>query len=180
MFTWKIINEKYIDYLRDNYDSRIPQTNYGYDKLKPFFGALFTIDDLVYVTQVTSPKPRHNSLKQSLDFYKIYNGNKLISCVNLNYMFPVPQDELTDLKYKNIDDYVAFSDSVSRSKYIQLLKFELMKINKLSLDKKALTLYDHKYSKPNDLISKRCFDFKQLEQGAQKWITLKSDFLILK
>ena len=55
-----------------------------------------------------------------------------------------------------------------------------MEINKLSLDKKALTLYDHKYSKPNDLISKRCFDFKQLEQGAQKWITLKSDFLILK
>lgn len=179
MFTWKIINEKYTDYLREKFDSRIPQTNYGSDKLKPFFGALFTLDDLVYVTQVTSPKPRHNNLKQSLDFYKIYDGSKLVSCINLNYMLPVPKDELRDLEYRNIDEYVSFPNEVTKSKYIQLLRFELAEINKLSLDKKAVMLYNHKYDKPNDFLSQRCFDFKKLEQGAYQWIKSKDDSLIL-
>lgn len=66
--TWKIINEDYADFLRQNYEERIPKTDYGEDKLKPFFGELFRIGDLVYVTQVTSPKPRHFNLKQSIDF----------------------------------------------------------------------------------------------------------------
>lgn len=71
MVTWKIINEDYTDYLRNKYESRIPHTDYGADKFKPFFGELFRINDLVYVTQVTSPKPRHYKLKESIDFYKI-------------------------------------------------------------------------------------------------------------
>ena len=94
MVTWKIINEAYTDYLRNNFEARIPNTDYGIDKYKPFFGELFRIGNLVYVTQITSAKQRHYKLKESVDFYKIYSGNKLISCVNLNYMFPVPDTEL--------------------------------------------------------------------------------------
>lgn len=26
---WKIINKDYLDYLRENYESRIPRTDYG-------------------------------------------------------------------------------------------------------------------------------------------------------
>lgn len=180
MFTWKIINEKYTDYLRKHFEPRIPQTDYGSDKLKPFFGSLFSCDDIVYVTQVTSPKPRHSKLKQSLDFYKIYDGSKLISCVNLNYMFPVPKDELEDLEYKNIDNYVTFRDTAARSKYIQLLRFELSEINKLSLDKKAVMLYNHRIDKPHDPVSQRCFDFKKLEQGACMWTEQKKGSFVLK
>lgn len=170
MVTWKIINEDYTDYLRNKYESRIPHTDYGADKFKPFFGELFRINDLVYVTQVTSPKPRHYKLKESIDFYKIYKDNKLISCVNLNYMFPVPKSELIDLKYKNIDNYVTFVSSKERSKYIQLLKYELSVINTLSLEQSASNLYQRKYSKPKDFVSLRCFDFKLLEIAAKKWI----------
>lgn len=94
----------------------------------------------------------------------------MISCVNLNYMFPVPKSELIDLKYKNIDNYVTFVSSKERSKYIQLLKYELSVINTLSLEQSASNLYQRKYSKPKDFVSLRCFDFKLLEIAAKKWI----------
>lgn len=170
MVTWKIINEDYTDYLRQNYEQRIPRTDYGADKLKPFFGELFRIDNLVYVTQVTSPKPRHYKLKEGIDFRKIYQGKKLVSSVNLNYMFPVPDSELKDMQYKDIDQYVSFSTDREKSKYIQLLKYELSVINTFNLEQDSIDLYNRKYEKPNDAVSLRCFDFKALEIGAKKWI----------
>lgn len=110
---WKIINKDYLDYLRENYESRIPRTDYGNDKLKPFFGELMRVGDLAYVTQVSSAKPRHNKIKANIDFQKIIHNDVLIAVVNLNYMFP--------------------------------------------------------YDKPEHVISKRCFDFKTLENGAHNW-----------
>lgn len=96
-----------MDYLRNNYKLRIPHTNYGTDKLKPFFGELFSFDDYVYVTQVSSPKQRHYKMKDSIDFFKVkHSDGRLISVINLNYMFPVPKDELHDLLYENIDDCI--------------------------------------------------------------------------
>ena len=178
MVSWKIINEDYTDYLRNNFESRIPLTNYGVDKLKPFFGELFRIGDLVYVTQVTSPKSRHFKLKQSIDFYKIYQGKQLISCVNLNYMFPVPIAELSNMQYKDIDQYVTFKTEQDKSKYIQLLKYELSEINKLGLETASVDLYKRKYDKPKDPVSLRCFDFKALENGANQWITEHSKPLV--
>ena len=175
MVTWKIINEAYTDYLRNNFEARIPNTDYGIDKYKPFFGELFRIGNLVYVTQITSAKQRHYKLKESVDFYKIYSGNKLISCVNLNYMFPVPDTELFDMKYSELDKYVSFSSLEDKSKYIQLLKFELSEINKLSLEESAIDLYNRKYQKPLDKVSLRCFDFKALEIAAKNWINNKSN-----
>lgn len=166
---WKIINEKYTDFLRDEYESRIPNTDYGADKYKPFFGELFKVGNLVYVTQVTSAKPRHYKIKNSIDFHKIYINNRLVSCVNLNYMFPVPIGELTNLNYSKIDTIINFATPVDKSKYINLLKLELIEINKLSLEQTAINLYHRKYNKPDDFISQRCFDFKVLECAAQEW-----------
>ena len=46
---WINVDEKYLDYLR-SIEHRIPMTDYGSDKYKPFFGVLFEIDNLYYVT----------------------------------------------------------------------------------------------------------------------------------
>ena len=78
---WKIINKDYLDYLRENYESRIPRTDYGNDKLKPFFGELMRVGDLAYVTQVSSAKPRHNKIKANIDFQKIIHNDVLIACL---------------------------------------------------------------------------------------------------
>ena len=42
-------------------------------------------------------------------------------------------------------------------------------INKMNLGKKALELYNLKYDKPFDKVSKRCLDFKMLETCAKSY-----------
>lgn len=72
---WVIVDEEYLNYLR-KIESRIPLSDYGVEKFKPFFGILFTVDDLVYVTPISHAQPRHYKMKNSLDFYKIYIEDK--------------------------------------------------------------------------------------------------------
>ena len=165
---WKVISDDYLNYLRSK-ENRIPNTNYGEGKMKPFFGELMKIDNLVYVTQVSSPKPRHIKMPKAVDFYKLYKQNKLLAVVNLNYMFPVPLSEINDLEYKNIGNFITFEDEIKKAKYITLLKLEMNAIKKLDLEKAAQKVYGLKCNKPNASVSQRCFDFKQLEEYAKQF-----------
>jgi len=50
-----------------------------------------------------------------------------------------------------------------------LLDIELRVINTLDIGTKAKDLYKLKYDYPDDKISKRCIDFKNMEQLAMKY-----------
>jgi len=167
---WKNIDEKFLDWLRSNYDNRVPKTNYGADRFKPFFGNLFAVGDLVYVTQISSPKERHAKVKQSLDFYKIYHpdDDELIAVVNLNYMFPVHKMLMRNLKYSEIDKHRNFDSDDEKSKYIDFLRIELKEINKLGLINASQKIYELKYAKPT--VSQRSFDFKILENACLEYV----------
>lgn len=174
---WINVNEKYLDYLRKK-EHRIPRTDYGADRYKPFFGVLFEVDDLYYITQVSHPQDRHKKLKQQKDFYKIYDPkypNRLIAVINLNYMFPIPKKQTSPFKKKNIDTYRTFKSETEKSKYIDLLDTELMVINTMDLGTKAQDLYNLKYTNPEHIISKRCIDFKAMEKLALSFQNLKSE-----
>ena len=162
---WINVDENYLDYLRE-VEERIPRTNYGKSKYKPFFGILFETNDLYYVTQVSHPQPRHYKMKQQKDFYKIFDPDeptRLIAVVNLNYMFPIPKYCVYPFSKKMIHTFRTFNDDKEKSKYIHLLDIELSTINKMNLDVKARELYNLKINKPNHIISKRCIDFKLME-----------------
>ncbi len=170
MMKWITISEKYLSYLR-TVESRIPQSDYGKKRFKPFFGVLFETEDCCYVTQVSSAKERHNKMKQNLDFYKLYDekSNKLLAVVNLNYMFPVPKNEVMDLKYSQIHHCRDFDSDRQKSQYIHFLKIEMRLINKLGLDEAAKKLYELRYTYPENAISKRCLDYKALEILAREY-----------
>lgn len=166
---WINVDEKYLDYLR-GHEKRIPMTDYGSDKYKPFFGVLFEVDDLYYVTQVSHPQARHYKLSQQKDFFKIFDPRdykRLIAVVNLNYMFPIPKKYTSDFDKKNIHLYRTFVSEQAKNKYIHLLNTELKSINKMDLGTKARALYSLKYELPNDSVSKRCIDFKEMERLAK-------------
>ena len=154
---WIDIDDKYLDYLRE-FEKRIPYSDYGTDKMKPFFGVLFDTDEFSYVTQVSHSQERHEKMKQSRDFYKLYdsNQNRLIGVVNLNYMFPVFKTEIVRLKMSDIDSLRVFASEEQKTKYINLLNKELREINKLPIEKNAYRIYTDKYRYPNSLISRRC------------------------
>ncbi|MBQ9232942.1 MAG: type III toxin-antitoxin system ToxN/AbiQ family toxin [Lachnospiraceae bacterium] len=167
---WIDIDDKYLDFLRE-FEERIPYSDYGTDKMKPFFGVLFDTEEFSYVTQVSHPQIRHEKMKQARDFYKLYDNdsNRLIGVVNLNYMFPVLKDKIVKLEMSNIDKIRTFKNETQKSKYIDLLNRELKEINKLPIEKNAFKLYKDKYTYPESFISKRCLDYKALENRARDW-----------
>ena len=176
MLKWITVDEKYLDYLRSNADKRIPRTDYGADKFKPFFGVLFEIGNLYYVTQISHAQPRHAKMKNALDFYKVYipdnhsqSPDKMVAVVNLNYMFPIPKTLTSDLKYADIGMHRTFVSQSEISQYISLLRNEMAAINKMNLETKAKKVYDLKYSQPEHPVSNRCLDFKMLENYAQAY-----------
>ncbi|MCL2416048.1 MAG: type III toxin-antitoxin system ToxN/AbiQ family toxin [Defluviitaleaceae bacterium] len=168
---FKEVDEKFLKWLRSNHESRIPYTDYGSDAYKPFFGVLFEIGEMVYITQISSPKPRHRALKDLPDFHRIYNpkSNELIGVVNLNFMFPIHKSLIYDLLYEDIHTYRSFSNEKEKSKYIDLMQIQLKEINKLPVAKNAKIIYDLKYYKPKHPVSKRCFDFKKLESACAEY-----------
>lgn len=175
MQNWVILDENYLNYLR-SFEGRIPLSDYGTDRMKPFFGKLFEVDDLVYVTQVSHIKPRHLKMHNSPDFQKIYikssNSSlpdRLVAVVNLNYMFPVPKELVQPLFYCNINQHRTFVSEAEKSKYVDLLKKEMASINSMGIEAKALKLYNRKLMYPEDTISKRCIDFKDLEEQAHSY-----------
>ncbi len=165
---WCTIDNEFMNYLRA-FEPRVPNTNYG-DKFKPFFRPLFTIGDLLYCGNVSHhPRPRHLKMKNSKDFYKLYNGKKLIGVVNLNYMFPVPTSLIIDVTGNNIEKFRKFKDEEDKSSYLFLLRKEMQAIKKYGLDSKAERLYRFTQDFPDHFISKRCFKFKELELHAKKY-----------
>lgn len=172
------LDSRYLDYLRKQ-DSRIPYNDYGDDHYKPFFHALFSIGNLEYVTQITSPKSRHRNMRNMLDFKKIFietnhirNGKKVrcfVGAINLNYMFPVPKGQIHDLNFGEIDKVRSFSNDKEKSKYIYFLKKELKALERLNLEKSAEKLYKLKYEHPEIGVSQRSLDFKKLEILAKNY-----------
>ena len=162
---WCTINKDYISFLK-NYDSRIPNIDYGNNGYKPFFSPLFEKDGLVYVTQISSKKPRHLKIKESIDFVKIFDktNKKLISVINLNYMFPVPKSEIIEVKYKNIDNFRTFSSLDEKNKYINLLKYEMKVINNKNIQAQALKVYNSVNT--DSFLKNRSLSFLLLEEKA--------------
>ena len=168
---WINVNEKYLNYLRA-FEKRIPRTDYGSDKYKPFFGILFETKDFYYITQVSHAQLRHQKMKKQPDFFKIYDPqelSRLIAVVNLNYMFPIPKNEVTPFIKKDIDTYRTFKSEEEKSKYIDLLDSEMKMINTMNLSVAAKDLYEKKYAFPNSRVSQRCLDYKALEKYVEKW-----------
>ena len=167
---WCTVEEDFLNYLR-SCETRIPMTNYGPDKFKPFFGELFSIGDFLYLTQVAHPQARHEYIREDVDFYKFYKKNNNLSfVVNLNYMFPVLKSKIVEVTYKDIDTFRTFKDETEKNAYITLMKQEMKAIKARELDVAAQNLYLRKYKFPADRVSMRCVDFKDLENKCITYI----------
>ena len=79
------VNSKYCDFLR-KYESKVPY-NAGEKELRPFVGILFNIGDCEYFAPLSSPKPKHSRLTNTLDLIKMDNGK--LGVINFNNMIPV-------------------------------------------------------------------------------------------
>lgn len=154
------IHSEYCNYLRQ-FDNKIPYNNFD-KELRPFVGILFEVGEYKYFAPLTSPKLKHRTMKNNIDFLKIKSG--ILGAVNFNNMLPV-----TESNYSLIDLNVS-SGSIKDQKYLKLLKEQVRWLNKnyIQVKTKAWRLY-HLYNenKLPKTIQSRCCNFKLLESKCQ-------------
>ena len=87
---WFVVDKKYINYLTQ-FDSRVGYVEYG-ERLKLHVGILLTIGDFHYYVPISSAKPKHQKMSNSLDFHKLQDESTgyLYAVLNINNMIPVP------------------------------------------------------------------------------------------
>ena len=161
---WYVVDKEYVNYLRE-FDDKVENINYN-KKLKPYIGILITIDELDYYVPISSAKEKHYKIKEGIEFIKIKQDDKILGVLNLNNMIPISNDNVKELEYKDIEQYRNFTNDREKSLYISFLNFELNLINNKieKIKKNAMKLYKEKINNPESNVSKRCCNFRLLEE----------------
>ena len=156
------VDSKYCDYLR-KFDNKVSY-NAGTKDLRPFIGVLFMVNDCEYFAPLSSPKPKHKKLRNTLDLIKIKNGDYGI--VNFNNMIPVRSNN-----YKVFDLNKKSSDK-SEMLRIKLLSNQLrwLTANRKDINTKSKLLYDLYVENKLPLnVRKRCCNFPLLEEKSKEY-----------
>lgn len=142
---------------------------------RPYVGVVLKINHFNYYIPLSSPKPKHQSMKNNKDFIKLDGGN--LGALNINCMIPVDKKNL-----------INFDIEKEEPKYRELLRNQLNVLRSLqdNIIKNAQYIYSLHNIKTNDLttyqenILKRCCNFKNLEHVCynQSYETLTTQDLI--
>lgn len=98
------LDSNYCDYLRQ-FDNK---------KLRPFIGVLFEVNNCKYFAPLSSPKPKHETMKTTLDFLKIAGGD--LGAINFNNIIKIDLDKECLTK--------------TEERYIKLLKEQIFWLNR--------------------------------------------------
>ena len=151
------VNTDYCDYLR-KFDSKVAY-NKKEKELRPFIGILFEIEGCEYFALLSSPKPKHKKMKNTIDFLKIKEGE--LGAVNFNNMIPVQRNNYY------IIDLNKQTETLEAEKYRNLLREQLMWLNSnyIQVKDKSYKLYKlYNSERLPENIKKRCCNFKLLEE----------------
>lgn len=135
---------------------------------RPFVGIIIIMEQHSYCIPMTSPKPKHNKMKNDLDFSKILDSNNhLIGALNFNNMIPVSNDVI-----QKLDIRPSSSDTPKEKAYKELLNNQLDWCNDNidNIIRKANKLYRLITQSPekSPKLTQRCCDFKELEAVLEK------------
>ena len=162
---WYVVNKRYIKYLQ-KYDNLVQNVNYGKNALKPYIGIILEVNNFDYYVPISSFKKKYYNKNEGKDLIKLKAGTKILGIINLNNMIPITYNQVEKLSFKNIENYRSFKNEQEKIKYINLLNYELNIINKRMTEilRKSRALYNEKIDNPDSPLSKRCCNFKLLEQ----------------
>lgn len=157
-------SKEYCNYL-NMYENKIAKID-GIKEGRPFLGVVICVNGKNYFAPMTSPKRKHRTMKDSLDFIRIDKGK--FGAINLNNMMPIPKRCLNRIRIEKIED----------ERYAKLLQIQSIwcKYNKEKIAKHAIELYFKlKYKQVSKELMQRCCKFDLLEK--QSSIYLKNNML---
>ena len=137
---------------------------------RPFVGIIVICDKKKYCIPLSSPKAKHNKMKNDVDFSKIKDKKgRIIGALNFNNMIPVERSVVLqiDIAYKK-------TDNAQDRAYKELLNNQLDWCNENidNITNKANKLYKMITETPEKSrnLTRRCCDFKKLEVVLEKWL----------
>lgn len=86
-----LIDMKYMRNLAKADDHVMFVSSQAGKETRPFVGIVIVCGTRKYCVPLSSPKPKHSSMKNDMDFMKIMDGEKLIGTLNFNNMIPVDE-----------------------------------------------------------------------------------------
>ena len=159
-----------VKYVRDlaNADNRVMSVSpQQHKENRPFVGIIIIMKQHNYCIPMTSPKPKHNKMKNDLDFSKILDSNNcLIGALNFNNMIPVTS--------KN---YIEFDLNKRTTDKKEMLRIELLRnqlrfltLNRKEVNRKSKLLYSlYKNNKLPKNVRDRCCNFPLLEEKCRNF-----------
>ena len=155
------IKDEYIDYLK-KFDKMVSDNK---NESRPYVGTIIEIEGTKYYAPFTSPKPKHQKMKNGLDFRKIDNGK--LGAINLNNMIPVVDNAVVPIKFNEMKDVA----------YRKLLQKQYIAINKdsIEIEKTAKRLHkvvftsNDKLTKQEQKVKLRCCNMPLLEKKSKEF-----------
>ena len=164
------IDPAYTDYLRNNIDPKIPvEHNLNSSHSRAFIGVLLANDTHKYVIPLSSPKPKHLHMKNSIDFHKIDGG--IYGAINFNNMFPIIDDpSIYTVLNASLDSGISLHEKQYRNLLRNQLQWLNSPTNKQTVIRKAENLYlAYTSGTLNSKVKSRCCNFIKLEQHYQEY-----------
>lgn len=164
------INIKYIRDLSKVDDKVLSCSPQEGKEKRPLIGIIVICGNKEYCIPLSSPKPKHENMKNDKDFSKIISSDgKLLGVLNFNLMIPVNKSLIN-----MVDLHIYKNDSKKLAEYKHLMNDQLKWCNDNidNIIKKANKLYQFVTITPDKSynLTSRCCDFKKLEQVLDKWI----------
>ena len=135
---------------------------------RPFVGIVVICEEKQYCIPLSSPKEKHKTMKNGVDFHRILDTDgKLIGVLDFNNMIPVRDDVLmeVDLKVHPKD-----SQEMKRYKNLMIDQLSFCRQNQDILVKKAEKLYKMVGRKNGSgPLKRRCLKWSKLEQILERF-----------
>ena len=116
-----IVKEDYINYLK-KFDDNIRDNK---NESRPYIGILLEVNGMNYIAPLASPKEKHKSMKNNIDFFKLENGD--LGVINLNNMINKNEDVIKNKANKLYNKVISGRSFIAK----RCVNFEL-------IEKKAL------------------------------------------
>lgn len=164
------VNMKYIRNLHNQGDDRVFSVSPQVSKdSRPFVGIVIICENRQYCIPLSSPKEKHKTMKNGLDFHRILDADgKLIGVLDLNNMIPVREDVLREVDLK-----IHPNDSRDMKYYKNLMidQLNFCRQNQDILIKKAEKLYKMVRKKNGSgPLKRRCLKWIKLEQILARFV----------
>lgn len=150
------IRDDYIDFLR----SLDPNVLYNKKEKRPYIGIVIVVNQCNYYVPLSSPKPKHKTMRNGKDFIKLAGGT--CGVINFNNMIPVIDSVLTlkDIANEQNPSYKALL--MKQTKEINAIE---SKIKDKAQNLHNLVMTEDSLLNPYDLkVKKRCCNFALLEE----------------